>query len=105
MKKIVPILLALALAGAGAWWYYQRRGHDDRLVLSGAVEARTVEVGSLVGGRVARVLVEEGDQVAAGQPLVTFETDLSQLQVEQQRAAVAGAAANLARVERGPRTE
>lgn len=96
-------VVLLAVAAAGLWAYRSRR--DQGLVLSGAVEARDVEVGSLLGGRVAAVHVEEGSTVVAGQPLVTFETDLADAQVREQEAAVAQAAAALARALKGPRRE
>jgi HlyD family secretion protein len=69
------------------------------------VEARDVEVGSLTGGRVARVHADEGDAVKKGQPLVTFETTLVDAQVQEQEAQVAGAEASLARALNGPRPE
>ena len=75
------------------------------LILSGSIEARDVEVGSLMGGRVQRVLVEEGSQVKANQPLVEFETDLIDLQIAQQQSKVAQSRAALAKAVRGPRTE
>jgi multidrug resistance efflux pump len=105
MKRfaLLFVVVLLALAAAGFWAYRSRR--DQGLVLSGAIEARDVEVGSLLGGRVAAVHVEEGAAVVAGQPLVTFETDLVDAQVREQEAAVAQAAANLARVLKGPRSE
>ncbi|HKD19841.1 MAG TPA: HlyD family efflux transporter periplasmic adaptor subunit, partial [Thermoanaerobaculia bacterium] len=75
------------------------------LVLSGSIEARDVEVGSLMGGRIHRVLVEEGSQVKANQPLVEFETDLIDLQIAQQQSKVAQSRAALAKAVRGPRIE
>jgi len=101
---LVGIVIVVVGAAAAGLWAYRGRG-DQRLVLSGAVEARDVEVGSLLGGRVAAVHVEEGSTVVAGQPLVTFETDLAEAQVREQEAAVAQAAANLARVVKGARGE
>ena len=41
--------------------------------ISGMVEANQIRLGSLVGGRVAEVFVDEGDQVASGQVLVRLE--------------------------------
>lgn len=96
-------LVLLALAAAGFWLY--RRSGDHGLVLSGAIEARDVEVGSLLGGRVAAVHVEEGATVAAGQPIVTFETDLVEAQVREQEAVSAQAEAALAKARKGPRSE
>jgi multidrug resistance efflux pump len=100
---MVAVVVLLALAAAGFWAYQGRR--EQGLVLSGAIEARDVEVGSLLGGRVAAVHVEEGTSVVAGQPLVTFETDLVDAQVREQEAAAAQAAAALVRVQKGARSE
>jgi len=106
VKKRWLILAVIAAAAAGgAVWASRRSSRPKPLVLSGSIEARDVEVGSLMGGRVAKVLVEEGSTVKAGQPLVEFETDLIDLQMAQQRARIAQSRANLAKVVRGPRTE
>ena len=74
-------------------------------MLSGSIEARTVEVGSLVGGRVARVTVDEGAEVAAGDLLVALEPELLDAQLARQRAVVAEAEARMALAEAGPRSE
>jgi multidrug resistance efflux pump len=42
-------------------------------VLSGTIEADEIHVGSKVSGRVAEVLVTEGQEVKQGQPLIRFE--------------------------------
>lgn len=106
MRKRAWLLLALlAAAAAGGAVWLARSNVPKPFVLSGSIEARDVEVGSLLGGRVAKVLVEEGSQVAAGQPIVEFETDLIDLQIAQQESRVAQARASLAKTLRGPRTE
>jgi len=105
MKRRLWIILLLVAAAAGGLWAFRLRDREKPLVLSGSLEARDVEVGSLVGGRVVAVEVEEGATVRAGQPLVTFETDLGQLQIREQRARVEEARAILARVRAGPRRE
>jgi len=104
-KRIAIAVLLVAAAAAGAIWYHTHRDEGGKLVLSGSIEERSVEVGSLVGGRVARVHVDEGAKVRAGQPIVTFEPDLVDLQITQQRAQVAGMEAALAKAVRGPRSE
>lgn len=48
--------------------------HDtDQLVVSGRVEVDDVHVGSKVGGRIWKVNYEEGDDVKAGEAIVTIE--------------------------------
>jgi len=103
-RWIALVIVILAAAGAAVWFFGSRR-REKPLVLSGAIEARDVEVGSLVGGRVAKVLVEEGSRVSAGQPIVQLETDLVDLQIQQQRSRVEEMRANLAKTLRGPRVE
>ena len=99
-RRVAILLLAGAAAAAIAC---QRR--TKPLVLSGSIEARDVEIGSLMGGRIRRVLVDEGATVKAGQPIVEFETDLIDLQIAQQEARVAQSKAALAKAVRGPRSE
>jgi HlyD family secretion protein len=103
VRVAIPVAL-LVVAGA-AFWAFRSRGSEEPLLLSGSIEARDVEVGSLLGGRVARVPVVEGARVARGQPVVVFETDMIDLQIQQQEARVSEARANLAKVVRGPRAE
>jgi multidrug resistance efflux pump len=103
-KMLLSLLVVLLAAGGAAGWFLSQR-KDKPLVLSGSIEVRDVEVGSLLGGRIAKVLVEEGASVAAGQPIVQFETDLPDLQVQQERARVEQARANLVKALRGPRSE
>ena len=98
----IPLLI---VAAGGAFWAFRSSRGEKPLVLSGSIEARDVEVGSLVGGRVSAVLVAEGARVRAGKPIVTFETDLGALQIREQLAVVDQARANLARTRAGPRRE
>jgi multidrug resistance efflux pump len=104
-RRGLLILLAVLLAAGGAAWGLVKSRREKPLVLSGSIEARDVEVGSLLGGRVAKVLIEEGASVSAGQPIVQFETDFPDLQIQQEKARVEQAKANLAKALRGPRVE
>lgn len=104
-RRVAVVLLALALAAAGGLWAFGLRNGEKPLLLAGSIEARDAEVGSLLGGRVLRVHAQEGDRVTAGQPLVTLETDLVDLQVREQNARAAEARALRTRTRRGPRAE
>ncbi len=104
-RRILLVVAVLLALGGGLWFLLSRRPADRPLELSGTVEARDVEVGSLLGGRIGKVLVEEGATIAAGQPIVEFETDLIDLQIEQQRARVAQERSNLEKSVKGPRSE
>src|SRR4029078_1952695 len=72
MKRRIPLLVVVAVALA-AYAVYRVRQSRAPYEWSGTVEARTIEVGSRVGGRVEQVVVREGDTVAAGQTLITLE--------------------------------
>src|SRR6516162_4092413 len=85
-KLIIPLVLIVALAAAGAysmgWWFHR----DAALQGSGTVEARNIRVGSKIGGRIDKVLVREGDTVVAGQLLITFDDKELQASLAQSRA-------------------
>jgi len=104
LKKVIPLLLIAAVATA-ALLYMRKQNEPKPLVLAGTLEARTVNVGSLVGGRVVRVHIDEGQQVVAGQTLVTLETETLDWQIAEQQAAIASGNANLAKALAGPRDE
>jgi HlyD family secretion protein len=94
-RKIAPILLLVILGGA---IYYLSRVSgaqaDGPLTASGTVEAVEISLASEINGRVAEVLVSEGDRVAAGQTLARLDDSLLQAQLAQAQAALAVAQAN-----------
>ncbi len=99
------LLLAVIAAVLATLLYMRARREPKPLIASGTLEARTVKVGSLVGGRVTRVLVDEGSHVVPGQLLVTLETETIDHQIAEQRAAIEAAKAQLAKALAGPRPE
>jgi HlyD family secretion protein len=48
-------------------------GNDDRLSVSGTVEIKEVHLAPLAGGRLARLLKDEGDSVLAGDTVAVLE--------------------------------
>jgi multidrug resistance efflux pump len=76
-----------------------------RITASGFIEVRQVSIAPEVSGRIARLRVDEGDQVREGQVLIEIDTDLLDAQIAEAEAAVAMAEAGLARVEAGVRAE
>lgn len=104
LKRIVPLVVILGIATAVAIWMIDER-KPKPLVLAGTLEARTVNVGSLVGGRVASVHVDEGVRVVPGALLVTLETETLDRQIAEQNAAIAAARAAYAKAIAGPRED
>lgn len=73
--------------------------------ISGMIEADQIRLGSLVGGRVAEVLVDEGDEVSSGQVLVRLEPfELDERKAEA-IAMLRAKQADLAKMTAGFRTE
>lgn len=103
MKRILAAGLLIIVA-AVAWFSLNGPSYQP-LEFYGTLEARLIRVGSLVGGRVSDVLVEEGDSVAAEQVLVTLESALLEPQIKEQEARVEETRAALDKVVTGPRKE
>ena len=72
---------------------------EHSIVVSGRVQApNRIEIGSVITGRVEKVLVEEGAAVKPGQPLILLETSELKAALEQARAAEGAAQARVATV-------
>jgi multidrug resistance efflux pump len=83
-RIVVIVLIAAAVAATAIYGGWFRK--DDALQGSGTVEARNIRVGSEVGGRIDEVLVREGDHVAPGQLLITFDHKELQAALDQSKA-------------------
>jgi multidrug resistance efflux pump len=70
---------------------------------SGTIEARTITVGSVTGGRIAALHVAEGQQVAAGELIAELDTTLVDAALKQAQAAEEAAQAQLALLRAGAR--
>ena len=103
-KKIVPIV-AVLVVGSFTLAYAWKSQRTDQLAASGTLEARNINVGSKVGGRVTRVLVREGDRVEPNQLLVVFDSAELEGQLLQAHGRVQAARANLEKMLRGSRPE
>ncbi|MDE2436747.1 MAG: HlyD family efflux transporter periplasmic adaptor subunit [Sphingomonadales bacterium] len=70
---VVAATVSALLLGSRAlgWW---GKPNDGTLKLYGNVEIREVQLGFRVGGRIERLLVDEGDRVTPGQVLAELDT-------------------------------
>ena len=108
MKKplIVALVLAIAVSiAAAAWWQRRDRPPAGALVLHGNVDLRQVSLAFDGSGRVAEVLVEEGNRVRAGAVLARLDVRTLRLQAEQARAQSDVQKQSLLRLENGSRPE
>jgi membrane fusion protein YbhG len=96
-------LLVACAAALGFFWPFGSR--EEILRLPGIVEIQEVRLGSKVGGRVLKILVQEGEMVSPGQELVVFDVPEVQAQLEQAQAKLDAAIADWDKAEAGPRTQ
>jgi multidrug resistance efflux pump len=99
---LVIVLAVVAVAVGFAW---PRIHPADVLELAGVVEIQEVRLASKVGGRIEKVLVDESEQVAAGQPLVVLDSRELRAKREQLEARLAAAVAARDKADAGPRPQ
>ncbi len=106
IRIIIPILLIAAIGG-GIWWSTRNTAarSDGTLRASGTIEAEQVLVTSEIAGKIRSLSADEGQEVTKGAALAQIDTALIEAQLEQARAAVAIADANLALLKAGARSE
>ena len=112
-RKIIlrTLLVLVALGAAGVVAVKKMQGptveaaraqagpFEHTIVVSGRVQSpNRIEIGSVITGRVEKVLVEEGAVVKPGQPLILLETSELKATLEQARAAEGSAQARVATV-------
>lgn len=107
-KRKIALFAALALASGVlfvGWGLVRNKGGGDSLVANGTIEATEVEVSSKLPGRLAQLLVEEGDQVTAGQVIARLDTSEFEAETAQARAALARTEAQLKELLAGSRPQ
>jgi multidrug resistance efflux pump len=119
-QRIIPILivaLVVVVAGGAGLYFYTNPAVWQRtltelelaepeargLTASGFIEAEEVDIAPELGGRVADLLVDEGDDAEAGELLVRIDGTLLEAQIDLAEAGVQIAQAQLAQVMAGAR--
>lgn len=106
MKKAKIVIAVVLLSGAAvAVWLWISASTPQGLVLYGNVDHRQVELTFLDSERIAEVLVQEGMAVEQGQVLARLETRRLRDRIAVAEAQVAVAAAALVRLKNGTRPE
>jgi len=123
-NPLLLLLLILIIGGAAGYWYFTNNPDAWQQVLvdfglaelqaiqteeeltapltaSGFIEAHEVPVASETGGRIETLLVDQGDPVTAGQPLIGLSAAILDAQRPQIEARIALADAQLAQLKAG----
>lgn len=106
MKRRVAVVIiaaAVVLILLGTYGFFHRG--PAQLTASGTLEARNINVGSKVGGRIVEVAAHEGDHVNAGQLLVRFDDAELEAALLQARGTLGQSRANYEKMQRGSRPE
>jgi HlyD family secretion protein len=104
-RRIVGAVAVVIVLAATGYVLFRAPAPVLGLMASGTVEATSADLGFGVPGRIAEVLVREGDAVSRGQLLALLEAGELEARVAATRAQAAAARAALAELEAGTRTE
>lgn len=96
MKRILPILLLLGIAGAAYLFWTRRTKDDGRIRLSGNMELMQVDLSFKVPGKLIELTVKEGDRVKKGQLIARIDSEQTQRQKQREQAGVQSAEMQLA---------
>jgi HlyD family secretion protein len=102
MSLVITGIIILGALIAGSWTAVQRvraQPPDGVLDASGRIEGEEVIVNSKIGGRVLRLLVDEGDRVTRGQLMAVLSSDDLAARMRQADAQVEAAQAQVARAQ------
>lgn len=104
-RSLLAVVVLVAIVIVAVIYVPSFWRNPEALQLPGVVEIQEVRLGSKIGGRVAEVLVREGDIAEPGQLLVRFAVPELEAQRQQQEGRLAAAEATLLRTKNGSRPE
>jgi HlyD family secretion protein len=88
-RGLLLLVLVGAAAAVGYWWLHQTPPLPAGFAAgNGRLEADAIDIDTKFAGRIAQLLVDEGDMVQAGQTLVVMDTRDLQASLEKARAVV-----------------
>ncbi|MBC8978828.1 efflux RND transporter periplasmic adaptor subunit [Pseudomonas lurida] len=93
---LVMLVLVLACSAFGYWRWRHPSLPEQFQAANGRLEATEVQIASKNAGRIAKVLVNEGDKVSTGQLLAVMDTRTLEAKLQQALAGVIGARQNVA---------
>lgn len=96
MRRGLVALVALVAGVVGVWWLSRPAPLPPGFAVgNGRLEAEEIQIATKWPGRIAEVLADEGDEVAAGQVLARMDTAALVTQLAEARARLAAAQTGL----------
>ena len=105
IRKLMPLLAVPVILAAGALSLGAMARKPVPVVIQGEVDATDVSVAAKIPGRVAQILVREGQSVARGDLVAILESPELDAKMAQAEAAFRAAEAQQQKAEHGTRTE
>lgn len=99
-KKIIPVIIVAAIGAAALYFWFALRApaHMGAILISGNIEVTEVDIAFKTPGKLAELLVREGDTVTAGQTIARLSQEQLLSQRERALAAIAAAESRLGQV-------
>lgn len=107
IKKGLIALLVLVIVGTLAYGLYKSTQHSEPKVvtLQGQMQMQQTSIAAKVAGRIAQILVTEGDTVTVGQQLIEMDSPEINAKINQARAGKQMAQSQLDKAENGARPQ
>jgi HlyD family secretion protein len=106
-KLFIIVLLVAVLGGTGYWLFRQNQAaaKKNQLRLSGHIEATQTDLAFKVSGKIVKIYFQEGDWVRTGQKVAELDAQDLKNEVDQAKAKVGAARANLDKLMAGYRPQ
>ncbi|WP_438950479.1 HlyD family secretion protein [Psychrobacter submarinus] len=107
IKKAVFALVLLIVLAVIAYGLYKssQSSAPESITLQGQMQMKQTSIAAKVPGRIAQILVTEGDKVEAGQQLIEMDSPEINAKVNQARAGLDAAQSQLDKAENGARPQ
>ena len=104
-RRLIALVFVALLAGCDISWPWSRRADASFIELPGTVDAREVDLSFQVGGRIQRLLTDEGKTVKSGDIVAELDPRDLQLAATRAKAQASSAEKALASLKAGSRTQ
>ncbi|WP_352338319.1 efflux RND transporter periplasmic adaptor subunit [Psychrobacter sp. 16-MNA-CIBAN-0192] len=107
IKKVIVALLIIVILGAIGYGLLKSTQHNEPevITLQGQMQMQQTSIAAKVPGRIAQILVTEGDMVTIGQQLIKMDSPEINAKINQARAGKQMAQSQLDKAENGARPQ